>query len=665
MIAINNLRIAADVNRQEPLEQTVDGRPLALWRGSDFFLKLTVFRDGVLEDVSNLQLAVAEIKPLEEDDSAPGNETLAVSHQTIMAGEINKNLTEDEWKLGEGDQFTFHFASTTALVAGGYWIVVWGMVGNEGRSVIPLAAGRLAILESAISMNGSSWPDSGSYSREEADERFVKQKNNLLDLVDISAARNNLGLGSAALSDLLNEENFDSDSPLNVPSQHSVKAYVGGRCQPILDHCTSLEADLDTLVLETEKMGTRLTSLDEALTTVDSSVSTLETEITTLQNQTIEALQASDFSQDQSIEALEAATSAHDDRLGSVETKVDQNVLDIAILQSQIAAGGGDGATIYQDFFPANRSFSCCGRSGNLTCVNLLGSTTGTYQAGPERWAFVTISAKNPGVTITRKQINPDNMIDYKVDFAGFNDLASTGVYIAYPFTFAETAPLLGKTVTLSFDAYQAAAAKNVTTIVYEIICPSATAKPINEISLHKTNGYINGCRVIHSQTADLTPDFCRQTMTFTVPSDIFQLALRISILPSKTYTSDVVGLGIARFRLDLGSEAHDYVTPDLLEEQLKSWRLMQFVRLYMDNVDRGSATSIRYYYRFPQPLYGNPSLLACYDITNPVGVDPATNHDSIERTERDVVFDRPVLSNFSGRCSINSDYFFGVKKLW
>ena len=50
--------------------------------------------------------------------------------------------------------------------------------------------------------------------------------NNLSDIDDASQGRLNLGLGSAAVRNLIDEDNMSSDSATALPSQQSVKAYV-------------------------------------------------------------------------------------------------------------------------------------------------------------------------------------------------------------------------------------------------------------------------------------------------------------------------------------------------------------------------------------------------------------------------------------------------------
>jgi len=50
--------------------------------------------------------------------------------------------------------------------------------------------------------------------------------NNLSELTSLSAARANLGLGTAAVVDVIDEDSFATDSATRPPSQQSVKAYV-------------------------------------------------------------------------------------------------------------------------------------------------------------------------------------------------------------------------------------------------------------------------------------------------------------------------------------------------------------------------------------------------------------------------------------------------------
>jgi hypothetical protein len=53
--------------------------------------------------------------------------------------------------------------------------------------------------------------------------------NNLSELASASTSRTNLGLKTAAVADLIDEDTMSSDSATKLPSQQSVKAYVDGK----------------------------------------------------------------------------------------------------------------------------------------------------------------------------------------------------------------------------------------------------------------------------------------------------------------------------------------------------------------------------------------------------------------------------------------------------
>ena len=67
--------------------------------------------------------------------------------------------------------------------------------------------------------------------------------NNLSDLADASQGRTNLGLGSAAVADLLDEDDMVSDDATAVPSQQSVKAYVDAQ---VLDYVAGTGITIQT-----------------------------------------------------------------------------------------------------------------------------------------------------------------------------------------------------------------------------------------------------------------------------------------------------------------------------------------------------------------------------------------------------------------------------------
>ena len=70
----------------------------------------------------------------------------------------------------------------------------------------------------------------------------VRAVNNLSDLASPGTARTNLGLGTAAVANLLDEDNFASDSASAVPSQQSTKAYIASQMAKASDNYDSIAA---------------------------------------------------------------------------------------------------------------------------------------------------------------------------------------------------------------------------------------------------------------------------------------------------------------------------------------------------------------------------------------------------------------------------------------
>lgn len=225
------LRITADLAKVGSFRTSNRTQSFYLWRENDFFLQLSVFRSGQLQDLSHLSFAIAEIKPLSEAGFSPDSGGKILAHKKLLPAEFDLETTEETWLDGSRQQLNFHFsARDLTLPAGDCWLVVWGEIAAN-RSIVTLAAGRITFLASALSRalidSADGQPEVGpSYTREESDRRFAGREHNLADLADLPAARENLGLKSAAVHELLDEDDLHSASDRAIPTQKSVKAYV-------------------------------------------------------------------------------------------------------------------------------------------------------------------------------------------------------------------------------------------------------------------------------------------------------------------------------------------------------------------------------------------------------------------------------------------------------
>ncbi|MDR0727675.1 MAG: hypothetical protein LBF26_02160 [Puniceicoccales bacterium] len=228
MAAIATIRIACDISNFDAPRDIHTGRTPIFWKGNDLQFQLAVFDRGMLQPLDNIGLIVLDIKPMGPEDTAPDVSVLPLMRGEAVAATFDGTVTEETWENGTKQQAVITFtADESSVVARDAWLVIWAETVDDPVKIITICAGRISIRESSGGIDLTPpEPEDRFYNRDQCDALFARRNQNLQDLSNVAAARDNLQLGTAALYDALNEGDMASASTIDVPTQWSVKTYV-------------------------------------------------------------------------------------------------------------------------------------------------------------------------------------------------------------------------------------------------------------------------------------------------------------------------------------------------------------------------------------------------------------------------------------------------------
>lgn len=256
------IRIAADLfhfdNFADLLRSDITGYIPKLRAGDDAQFEIALFNDGeLLTDLSGISTLHLEIKPLhaeaqpafnaddyeDYDLRGPAADVSPIREKTVDAASLNDTLTPTEWDSLEpslAHTVITLDAAETNLAPGDRWLTLAVTTTDTPAQTRTIAAGRIRILGGGRSQGAPASATGDSYySATQSDARYLQKLSNLADLDDASTARDNLELGSAALLDAIDEDNFASQSDQHLPTQQSVKAYVDAAIAGVSDGAQS------------------------------------------------------------------------------------------------------------------------------------------------------------------------------------------------------------------------------------------------------------------------------------------------------------------------------------------------------------------------------------------------------------------------------------------
>jgi hypothetical protein len=596
MASVAIVRIACDGTNFDGPVNCCDGRKITLWRGSDLRLDLAIFRRGILEDISNLAAVVVEIKPMGDRDTPPDVEVPASMLREVLAEEFNGTMELADWENGMGQQVTVEFSrEETAIPPGTAWLVIWAKTLDEPYRIITLAAGRIAVRESAGGTPSLPPPPlEHFYDRSTCDTLFARRAKNLDDLANPSEARTNLGLGTAATAMLLDEDDMVSDSATAVPTQRSVRTYVGGAAEDALEDAKAYAN------------GVAEDALGEAKAYVDGQLAQ--------SGGSGENGGGGSGEGGSSNVPLATAESAGIVRPDNTTIAVNGGVL------SGIFPGSGP-----HDYWPGSSRplfFSYAARPYFGPSINIVSAMDGwsIYQSG-------TLGAQKSYFEAAE---DGDAFLFFRS--AGSTD--SGTYYVNRGFSRREGTPLFGKTVTLAFELkFGTGFPLGVANKGIQVNVTSTTYGAGNPI-VGGTGNYTSGHSLIGSMAINegSTTEYQRHTFTFTVPTSSRAFCINMSHSPLAGAAPAEYKFFLRHPTLAIGESPADYRVRSWAEEYLQnSQRFLRIRSAFSGPVVAGEIYET--HHSFPSPLEGNITSIRGYNETAPVGFAAANYADAVNVT--------------------------------
>ncbi|MDR3117605.1 MAG: hypothetical protein LBT98_03475 [Puniceicoccales bacterium] len=239
--------------------------------------------------------------------------------------------------------------------------------------------------------------------------------------------------------------------------------------------------------------------------------------------------------------------------------------------------------------------------------------------------------------------------------------------YINRPFSWRETAPLVGKTVTFSFGLKLGAGLLSAISSNGIHVRVTGTAGENSQLNIGYDGSFGDSNQVLATMpviSSGSSTSFLRQSLTFEVPSDIQQICICISHTPAASTSSTTYTFALRLPAVRIGLESGEPNIPQFASNYIANGlRFQRVLASANGSVVQDEITERFFPFPIPMETSGNILCVRAIDAVTPSGYGPAAITQVTSVTPRGFTVARSAAS-ISDRAGYATWYHFG-ELLW